>query len=151
MAVAIPSFREMLNKNSVSSVSNDLLAGILLARSEAVKREQNVVIARLGSDWSGGWRVFVDLDGDNSFDSGTEAELVVNRLESDDGVTVSGNGNAATYVRFNPRGRAVVLSGTSNIGLDPDDDYLSISRDSCSYNVIFSPTGRPHVSESSCS
>ena len=63
-AIAAPSFRELLQKNRLSSASSALQVSLGLARSEAVKRGADamvtVVANHTAGDWTQGWTVFVD-------------------------------------------------------------------------------------------
>lgn len=58
-AIALPSFREVIIRMTVTSTTNELVGAVNLARMEAVKRGTDVVVksASGGSDWSGGWSV----------------------------------------------------------------------------------------------
>src|ERR1044072_8809018 len=48
MAVAVPSFNQMIASGRLTSQSNDMLVAINLARSEAIKRNANVTLCRAG-------------------------------------------------------------------------------------------------------
>jgi len=77
VALALPSFRSIIRSSRISSSSNDLLASIDLARSEAIRRNVTVSICRslnpenvapvcssavangyAANDWSSGWITF---------------------------------------------------------------------------------------------
>ena len=72
LALAAPSFREMLVKRSVQAAAETLASDMRYARSEALKRSTRTVICRstdgakctavVGS-WSEGWIVYVDPTG----------------------------------------------------------------------------------------
>ncbi len=141
IALAVPSFREMMDKNAVTTAANDLLSSVLIARSEAVKRESPVVIRKVSS-WGSRYQVFNDLNGNNNFNASTESPVILDNILPDSSVTITGNGAASTYIRFNPRGRASLT--TSN-------DYFSISKGSATRYICFSATGRPRIQEASCS
>jgi type IV fimbrial biogenesis protein FimT len=58
--IALPNFTEWVASERVRGSANDLYAGLMMARSEAMKRNAQVNIARpSGSDddWSAGWAV----------------------------------------------------------------------------------------------
>lgn len=57
--IALPNFSELMRRMTVSETTNELVGALNLARSEAVKRGNDVeVISASGSDdWSGGWVV----------------------------------------------------------------------------------------------
>ncbi len=71
MSIAVPSFRDMTIRSRLSTYTNDLITSINIARSEAVKRGLPVSIcssndqATCSGDWSDGWIVFVNADGDS--------------------------------------------------------------------------------------
>jgi type IV fimbrial biogenesis protein FimT len=56
-AVAAPGLREFADSQRVKSLSYDLTADLLIARSEALKRNASVTITRQGDTWNGGWTV----------------------------------------------------------------------------------------------
>jgi prepilin-type N-terminal cleavage/methylation domain-containing protein len=73
LAVGVPSFTYMIDRNRVSGEVNELLADLALTRSEALSRRARVVMCRsnnpmsatatcdgASTDWNTGWIVFVD-------------------------------------------------------------------------------------------
>ena len=66
--LAVPEFRSLFANQQLSSVSSDMMASALTARGEALKLNQRVVVAPVsGTDWTQGWRIFVDLDLDGAY------------------------------------------------------------------------------------
>ena len=60
LSLAIPSFRNFIGSQRVKAVSYDLTTSLVLARSEAVKRNADVTVApAAASDWTQGWSVTV--------------------------------------------------------------------------------------------
>ena len=58
LAVAAPSFSSFVAGQKVKSASNDLTTALILARSEAIKRNADIVIAPVTADsWASGWSV----------------------------------------------------------------------------------------------
>lgn len=58
LGIAVPSFRDFMATQRVKSAAFDLAAALLLARSEAVKRNADVTVApATGTDWTTGWTV----------------------------------------------------------------------------------------------
>jgi len=55
LGAAAPSFRAFLEGQQVKALAYDLTTDLLLARSEALKRNASVSIARSGDSWSSGW------------------------------------------------------------------------------------------------
>ena len=66
--LGIPSLRSLLENNRVTAQTNRLVSSIHLARSEAVKRNDEVTLCPLGEsatcgqDWSKGWMVVAGGD-----------------------------------------------------------------------------------------
>jgi len=56
-AIAAPSFSAFIANQRIRNVSFDLMAAITLARSQAVTRNGNVSLRKVGTDWDGGWQV----------------------------------------------------------------------------------------------
>ncbi|MCX7098668.1 MAG: GspH/FimT family pseudopilin [Methylococcales bacterium] len=76
--VAIPSFTATIASNQAIVNANKLVSAYNLARSEAIKRGQQVTVRRvglLGRHWEAGWNVFVDVDGNNVFNDDGDATL----------------------------------------------------------------------------
>ncbi|WP_417660587.1 GspH/FimT family pseudopilin [Pseudomonas sp.] len=66
ITVAAPSFSNLLADNRASALANELQGALQLARSEAIKRRQNVTVCRSnaaqddcadGTNWANGWLV----------------------------------------------------------------------------------------------
>lgn len=56
-AVAIPSYNNLTKNNCLTTKTNSLVTHLQLARSEAVKRNLSVTIARKNSDWASGFTI----------------------------------------------------------------------------------------------
>jgi len=63
--LAAPSFSTFIASQRVKSVAYDLVSGLLLARSEALKRNQDVVVVptTASEGWGGGWQVVANKVG----------------------------------------------------------------------------------------
>ncbi len=79
--LAVPSFTDVLNTTRLSAQTNELVSALHVARSEAVRRNGNVVFCRAdpaleacaaGDERWAGWLVFEDANGDAAFDAGEE-------------------------------------------------------------------------------
>jgi len=146
VALAAPNFKTLMDRNAVTAQANEVMANILLARSEAVKRDQAVVVRRSGS-WQNGLTIFADLNNNNTYQSASEAPLIVSHLTPNNTVTITGSGAAAVFIRFNSRGRGVTSGGAN---LTPNADFITLSKDGQTRYICFSPTGRPRVQETAC-
>lgn len=75
LTTGIPSFVGLMKDNRLTAQVNEFVAAVTLARSEAIKRGVQVRVTSVSgaNDWSGGWRVWVDLNSNNSFDDTGES------------------------------------------------------------------------------
>ncbi len=148
VSVAMPSFTESIIGNRLTTYNNELVGALNLARSEAIKRNQQVVVEKTGASWNGGWRVFVDVDrtagNADTFNDDANATL----CESDEdcvlriysalpaGYTINSN-NFGTFIRYTPSGQAN-LAGTFAICENNDAGG--------SKEIIILATGRARLS-----
>jgi len=117
VTLAAPSFSGAVKNARLSDNYNNLVGAMTLARSEAVKRSDNVVVCarktdtECGLSWEQGWLVFID-DGatPNIYDAGEEIIRIKEPLNSGSAIGAVGsssNGGAfvvRTNIRFGPRG-----------------------------------------------
>lgn len=143
-AVAFPNFQETLRSNRVATTSNDLLASLALARSEAVRGTRGAGICSsangtsCGGSWNDGWIVWQDTNGNGAFSAG--ADQIVRYSQGRPGrMTLT---TAADGVFFDPRGRPTGAART--FGVTPTG-YSSPSR-----NVCLSATGQARVAQGAC-
>lgn len=68
LAIAVPSFTNIIRANQIAAASNTLVSALALARSEAVKRgipvsvcsAQNSTTCAAAANWGNGWIAFTD-------------------------------------------------------------------------------------------
>lgn len=80
VAIGLPAFAETLQRQRTRTAMHQLGADFALARSSAISRRVEVVVCADdgrgrcagGQDWSGGWLVFLDPDGDRQPTTGTD-------------------------------------------------------------------------------
>jgi type IV fimbrial biogenesis protein FimT len=144
-SIAAPSFRAMIKNNRATVEANSLVSALLLARSEAIKRKNNVTVCTsvdqescaTGSseiDFSKGWIAFVDCDKNQvrtttpTVDCGNgtnEAETIIKAQLGSKGMVVkrtTGLPARAHYFTYNLTGRTdsvtaftVADEGTSTV------------------------------------
>ena len=120
-AIALPSFSNVIRNSRMATATNNFIAAVNLARSEAVKTNRGAAICAsadgtsCGTDWAAGWMVFSDPNGDGV---PQPAELVL-RYESVNGIAATSS--SATRFRFAARGECrdcnggVFGAGTSDL------------------------------------
>jgi type IV fimbrial biogenesis protein FimT len=142
LALALPSFQGSLRSNRVATATNEALASLALARSEAVRNTRGAGVcasadgASCGANWNSGWLVWSDTDSDGTIDAG---ETIVRYSQGKASVAMAGT---ATTLAFDPRGR--VIGGLQTIGLAPADATTPAR---C---ITISPTGQTRVAQAAC-
>ncbi len=148
-AIATPSLVAMINSAKLTSASNDLLAHLHLARSEAIKRKSRVVLCKSAdgvtcSDsggWEQGWIVFHDANNDAAR-SGSET-VIQRQLSLAASLRLTGNLNVAKYVSFSASGATQLVGGNFQAGT------LTVCRHSEeggeARQIVLNAVGRPRV------
>lgn len=147
--LSAPSLHALIASVRVSAAANDLLADLLLARSEAIKRNTRVVLCKssdgqvcaAAGGWQQGWIVFVDLDGNGM--RATGEPLVVRQNARAASLRLTGNANVASYVGYVGTGSTRLTSGGFQAGT------LSVCQASMqatsARQIVINATGRPRV------
>jgi Tfp pilus assembly protein FimT len=146
IAVAAPLMTELLNRNRVDSVKNQLFTALYFARSTAITEqidthvcalEKNSVgqyecgsYSKFNASWSNGLLVFIDKNDNRNFD-GDEELVKVFENESEVKIVMNQRGR----LRFRPNGMA------RSTGF-----YICGSNDENHYHVYLLHTGRARTS-----
>lgn len=140
----IPSLRALVQNNRLIVQTNDIVAGLYLARSEAIRRRTHITICKsvnaLGSEpgcddsarWQSGWIVFTDSDGDNQRDAGEPLIRVYPALPEK--LTLHANGTLRNRIRFNAKGYSNGYNGRLILCDERGNEYARV--------LIISSTGR---------
>lgn len=133
-ALAAPNFIEMVRDNRLTGITNELIGDMLLSRTEAIKRNNPVVICKTNdasvadpvcdttnsSPWSKGWIVFVDTNNSGTRDSpGGTLETLLRVHGSIESSSISLTPLAPTgtdsdmrnFVSYRPSGRPLSFTG----------------------------------------
>lgn len=110
IVIGVPAFTSTINSNETVAKSNSFLSALKIARSEATKRRQNVIVCASNTQsnctssankWADGWIVFVDTDTSNTFSVG---DSIITTLDMPDGYTVARAASGADQIRFSATG-----------------------------------------------
>ncbi len=176
LGLGIPNLTQFIRNSRMTSSANDVLAGIHMARTEAVKRRAWTVMCQSTDPTAAtptctaggrGWIVFVD-DADPAASSANDGNLVVNPGEPvllrhdalDTTLTLRStpNGNRG-YIAFTASGFArAVAAGTALTNLVVCDSRGNVSVDGAdtsaaravSISADRSPTGNPAARRNHC-
>lgn len=120
LGLALPSFQQSLRSNRVATATNEMIAALSLARSEAIRNNGGGAVCSsasgtaCGGSWSDGWLVWADANGNSALDAG---EAVLRYSQGNAKLAVSNTGGA---VAFDPRGRRRAV-GNQSLTLRPDE------------------------------
>lgn len=146
LAFAVPSYSRYIAEQRLLDDARRLSDAIMLARSEAVKRNRHVIICAVtavapcgeADHWHAGWVLFEDVDGNADHDA-IDA-MVVREGASSEGVTMIGNRPVQRYLRFDYSGRARLASGALQMGT------IEVCRSGLrGYHVVLANTGRTRL------
>jgi type IV fimbrial biogenesis protein FimT len=126
LSLAVPSFRAMVQNNRQITRLNDLVTDLAYARSEAVRRGVAVIICprdadgdgtvdvaatgdscSASTDWSSGWVIFLDEDGDNALAAPADVLRLYAGPVGDLSLVYGRNS-----IQYNPQGLAIGFAGT---------------------------------------
>lgn len=158
ISVGLPQMSVFFKGGRMVTIPNDLLAGLHIARSEAIKRNGRVTICKssnadaatpacdTGAGWDDGWFVFVEGQGVGevgeyaSSDDG--AILKINTGVENNKATITADAAIGDYVTFTSRGTPKLANGATQSGMFRvcDDRGLSSAR-----GVVLNASGRVRV------
>ena len=137
--LAAVSMSSTLTNNRVYAAQDEFVAYLAYARSEAMRRGSTVVVgasgAVSGNAFGGGWRVWVDANGNGTFDAG---ETVLRSHEAVPNIVI-GDGTVQK-ISFTPRG-FLVPTATIDIKVCPADPTLG------GFDIAIQPSGLTDVNE----
>lgn len=153
LAVSVPAFNWLLVSNRLTAYADDIFSTLILARSEAIKRNSRVALCKSSNDgqtcagtggWDQGWIVFVDLNNDASR---AASEPIVRQMPAlPNGYALNGNANISNYVSYDSQGMTKLASGAFQAGtftLCPPAPAAS----GYGRKIVISASGRPRVSK----
>jgi type IV fimbrial biogenesis protein FimT len=95
MAVGIPSFRDFVLGQRVKTATYDMSYTLTLARSEAIKRNSDVVVTPASGGWQNGWSVQTTVSGTTTTLSQQTAYSGLTFTNPTTAVTYNGSGRLA--------------------------------------------------------
>jgi len=157
LVIAIPSFQTLVQNNRMTSQINEFTTALLLARSEAVKRNVPVMLCAVddpapspldcdGTNWETGWMVVADADSDDTVaadaedcDTGADCVLAVSGpLQGGNTLRGTSGPNTLSSITYLPTG-AAEPTGFFTLCDDRGGDHAKA--------VVVTSTGRPRASE----
>jgi type IV fimbrial biogenesis protein FimT len=132
--LALPNFAGVMERYRVRRASEDMVASLYAARSEAIRRGGNVTLAKASpsgcatsenKDWSCGWVVFADDDNDGALDPG---ETPIQVSPPTQGVKATASlPNPPTRTRLDRWGRFNDTAGALSFEFSPAERHEAAS------------------------
>ncbi len=155
-AVAIPNMRDFMRNNRLSSAANALLRSTQVARSEAIKRQSNVVVCASADPLADtpecsygafrGWVVFQDDNSNWAFD-GTDVVIERHELIDPSVTVVNDNHGILSYAPSgfaNPPG---AKTPSQNVVICDARGNAKLGDNSTARAVLIANTGRSRVTK----
>ncbi len=146
VAIAVPSFANMIKRAEVKGETHKILSLLALARSESIKKSRVVTLCKstdhleCGGNWQDGWLLFVDNNKDGKRDAGEEM-LSSGQVEQGFQLSYRAFGSF-NHLRYTPMGFTLSHNGTFKLcPADNDPRYARV--------VIISKTARTRLSRDS--
>ena len=150
LTVSAPSMLNLLQKNRLQTAADNFYAGLMLARSEALKRNQPVVICTSpdgstcpGGNWEQGWMIYADVNANGTKEASDPVLQVGEALKSGDTMRVrsvvgTAGGAFASQLVYRNDGSSSGTTGTEAfIFCDSDKNQLTARE------ILVTVTGRP--------
>jgi len=145
-AIGLPGFKGVMDSSRLTTNANMLVASLNLARSEAIKRNTRVYVANIGNvgqTWENGWNIFIDENGNQSFDSNSDT-LLKTYQALDSNYTLRVGENIKSWLAYEPSG--LYTTSTGRIG----DSFRLCTMDADRNNsrkITLNSIGRTRVSK----
>lgn len=128
MAVAVPTVSQLRQNHQLQAKAEAFLSSLVLARSEALRRQQRVtvcatalgefdgedVLCEVGGGWQQGWLVFVDSNNNASRD--LDEVLIEHQLAMPSGTRLLVTNTVKSYYSYGSEGRSVSVGGAFMAG-----------------------------------
>ena len=147
LTLSAPSMIDTLRRNRLQMAADNFFADLMLARSEAVKRNQAVVLCKsstgtgcetgAGVNWDQGWMIFADQNADGDHNLGEPILRVAEAMENGDTLRVTG-GAFADQLIYRNDGSSSGTAGDETFVFCDAAANLTTARE-----IMVTITGRP--------
>ncbi len=146
-SLAAPAMSALRQQHQLQEQAEGLLGSLVLARSEAVRRQQRVTVCARITDsacdasgtWQKGWLVFADVNGNAQLDA--DEALIEAHATVPAALRLSVTSTAKAYFSYNAEGRSATPSGAFMAGTwrfcRPGSDV--------GWQVVSNALGRPRL------
>lgn len=151
--MVMPAFKSIITSSTKLTDTDNFLISLSLARSEAIKRKQRVVLCKSSDgstcnktgDWTQGWVVFVDIDNNAVINSGVDIILTVHSALIN-GDTLIGNSPVSNYISYTYDGSSRYTSGAFQAGTLT----FGLCKSGYKNTIVINSAGRVRKSQIAC-
>ena len=138
LSVGIPSFQSIFEINRLATQANELVGAVNLARSEAIKRGQDVTVQASAGGFQNGWCVHLGAN--------CAGANIVREFRAMNQMAVV-SGGISTLV-FNGRGQKALPAGEVSIRISPADCTSGMA--DRARTISIANTGRANTTAGAC-
>ncbi len=151
LTLGIPSFKELIQSNRLTTAADDLLAALQLTRSEAIKRGIRITLCKSANGTScsnsggyeQGWIVFSDSNNNVMVDTEELIIRVFAPVYPGSGISLTGNVPVANYISYTADGIARLANGAFQAGT------LTVCMSPQARQIVLNNVGRIKLSKAS--
>ncbi len=164
MTVAVPGFQDFFRNNRLASQSNDLLASLALARSEAIRRGTRVTLCKsadptaatpacsTSGTWAQGWIVFADIEDGQNGRPGTTGVIntndqVIRVFSALPSSTLVGDAKVSNWITYLPNGTP---RGNGFVSGETTSGTFTLCNAPVSRVIAINPAGRAGATAGAC-
>lgn len=157
-AIGVPSYINIARNGSRDNTTSELFSDMYYARSEAIKRSTTVSVCRTADptvanpvcggtakDWSTGWLVFVDSDGDGQL-NGTNTLLKVG-TPANNRIQVMASAKNDAFIQYFSDGSLNTTNAPAQFAVCDDRDNDGKYDAAYGQYVTVEAMGRPEISQ----
>lgn len=133
MSIGLPNLASMTAEMRAKNAAFEFVGDIMSARSEALKRNDSVLINAKSANWANGWQVITS----------TSSTVIRDRKALPLGITLTPS-NAATTITFDSTGQVSGLTSALKFQFDTTD---SSAKARC---IVMTPTGAARTKSGVC-
>jgi type IV fimbrial biogenesis protein FimT len=143
MGIAAPAFHALIRNQRMTTTVNDFLFAVNLTRSEAIHRGSRVDLVPAGDkgDWSAGWLVLIDGNGNRKADPGEQLIFAHGPVASGITIQAAFTDSTVQYLAYTGSGRTRTNSGSQT----PQVGSWTFRLDEQTRKIVISFLGRPRI------
>ncbi|AOE83525.1 GspH/FimT family pseudopilin [Pseudomonas sp. TCU-HL1] len=114
ISLGVPKLSQLIRAQELTAANQALITSFAYARQASVTRRVAVLVDNQDGNWSTGWLIYADQNGNGRWDYD---EPVLRQVgPQPEGLIIKGNSPVRRYVRYTPMGRTSLIGGAFQAG-----------------------------------